>query len=81
MTHPNGESSRSVFQQGKEHWKEIEEGVVAHPLVIQFMEEHGGRRQETMLRVLSGHLTSLSRQTTESANILESGKKLGEALN
>ena len=59
----------------------MEEGVATHPLVIHFMEEHGGRRQETMLRILSRHFTSLDRQTTESANILESGKNPGEALN
>ena len=59
----------------------MEEGVATHPLVIHFMEEHEGRRQEIMLRILSGHLTSLDHQMTESANIMESGKNPGEALN
>ena len=39
-----GESARSGYQRGKEHSKEIEDGVLAHPLVSHFWEEHSGRK-------------------------------------
>ena len=77
----HGESSRSAFQRGKEHYKEMEEGIATHPVVIHFMEEHQGRKQQTLFRIVSGHLTSLDHQTTESVNIIEVGKKPEEALN
>ena len=76
-----GETSRSGFQRGVEHLKEIEEGVSTHPMVIHYWEEHQGRKQETMMRILSTHLTPLERQTNESINILEGEKKPGECLN
>ena len=37
-----GETSRSPYQRGAEHEKEVREGVPSHPLVIHCMEEHGG---------------------------------------
>ena len=76
-----GETSRYRYQRGLEHMKEIEEGIATHPMVIHFWEDHSGRRQECLMRILSGHLTPLDRQTTESVNILEAGRTPGRSLN
>ena len=54
-----GETSRSAYQRGVEHLKEIDEGVSTHPMVIHYWEEHQGRKQETMMRIVSTHLTPL----------------------
>ena len=61
--------------------KEIEEGIAAHLMVIHFWEDHSGQRQDCLMRILSGHLTLLDRQTTESVNILEAGKTPSRSLN
>ena len=76
-----GESSRSGFQRGGEHAQEIEDGILSHPLVLYFWEEHQGRRQEVMMRITSTHLTALDRQVTESVNILTAGNQKEGALN
>ena len=60
-----GETSRSAYQRGAEHQKEVKEGILSHPLVLHFWEEHQGRRQPLMMRVISAHLTPLDRQVTE----------------
>ena len=77
----HGETSRSAYQRGAEHQKEVEEGVLSHPLVLHFWEEHQGRRQPLMMRVISAHLTPLDRQVTESINILASNQNESESLN
>ena len=61
-----GETSRSPYQRGREHAKDIREGNPAHPMVIHAMEEHGGVPQPVLMRVLSSHLTSMDRQIQES---------------
>ena len=38
-----GESSRSPYQRGREHWQELEMRKPTHPLVIHSEEEHEGR--------------------------------------
>ena len=48
-----GETSRSLFQRGNEHLKEVLDGVASHPLTIHFKEEHRGAPQEILLKVLS----------------------------
>ena len=48
-----GESSRSPYQRGVEHLKEVREGVLDHPMVQHFWDEHGGQVQGIMMRVLS----------------------------
>ena len=60
---------------------EIEDGISTHPMVIHFWEDHHGRRQDCLMRILSGHLTPLDRQTIESINIVEAGKTPGRSLN
>ena len=49
-----GESSRSAFQRGIEHNKEIENGVLSHPLVAHFWEDHGGSPQDILMRSSQG---------------------------
>ena len=74
------ETGRSPYQRGKEHMREIE-GVLSHPLVLHFWEDHDGRRQEVLMRTISAHLTAIDRQAGESVNILEAAKRQGESLN
>ena len=74
-----GETSCSPYQRGTEHLREIEEGVLSHPLVLHFWEEHLGKRQPVMMRVTLAHLKPLNREVTESANILASNKVLRES--
>ena len=50
-------------------------------MVIHFCEDHNGRKQEVLFRVITSHLTALDRQTSESVNIISSGKNPGENLN
>ena len=37
-----GESSRSASQRGSEHWQDIEDGELSHPIVRHAWEEHRG---------------------------------------
>ena len=76
-----GETSRSPYQRGIEHFREVREGFISHPMTVHFWEEHAGVKQEVLMRVLSRHLTALDRQVQESVNILESGKVPEESLN
>ena len=66
-----GETSRSTYQRGKEHQREILEGMATHPIVIHCKEEHGGEVQPILMRILAAHLMALERQVQESLNILE----------
>lgn len=54
-----GESSRTAYQRGNEHSREIREGVATHPLVMHFREEHSGQEQEVLMKILSNHMTPL----------------------
>ena len=54
---------------------------MTHPLVLHFWEEHRGRRQEVIMRVISTHMTPMERQIREAVNITESMKKGSECLN
>ena len=54
-----------VQQQGRVHIKEVEEGVLNHPMVQNFWEEHRGWEQEIMMRVLGKHIKALERQVQE----------------
>ena len=42
------------------------EEVSTHSLVAHFREEHGGERQELLMRMVFRHLTALERQAVES---------------
>ena len=76
-----GETSRSPYQRGSEHQKEVREGVLTHPLVIHSIEEHEGITQPILMRTLSAHLTPMDRQIQESINIIEASKHPDEYLN
>ena len=54
---------------------------MAHPMVSHLWEEHNGRRQDVLMRIISTHLTSLERQVQESCNILKAMTKQEEFLN
>ena len=76
-----GETSRSCYQRGLEHTREIDEGIITHPIVLHFWEEHNGEKQNVLMRILSGHLTPMDRQIQESVNILGASRNPPEALN
>ena len=76
-----GETSRSTYQRGAEHAKEVKEAVPSHPLVIHCVEEHGGNIQPILMRNLSAHITSMDRQIQESLNIVQEMRKEGSCLN
>ena len=50
-----GESSRSAYQCGAEHQKEIKEGLMTHPVVLHFWEGYQGEEQEVLMRVTSSY--------------------------
>ena len=56
-------------------------GDLTHPLVLYFWEEHNGRKQEVMMRILSRHMTLMERQLQEAININEVFKYGQEYLN
>ena len=47
-----GESSRSGYQRGREHWAEVEAAKKTHPIVIHFNEIHQGAKQQVLMRVV-----------------------------
>ena len=61
--------------------REINEGVLTHPLVAHFWEEHGGRRQDVREMKLSSHLTPQEHQVQESGNIIKAMANQEECLN
>lgn len=61
--------------------RDIDEGIASHPVVVHYWEEHEGRKQDFIMRIISGHLTPLERQATESINIVEAENRPQEALN
>ena len=61
-----GESSRSGHQRQQEHHREVIGRVYTHPLVLHFVEEHSGERQEYPMRMTNYHKKALERQVLES---------------
>merc|ERR1712240_416626 len=76
-----GESSISGHQRGQEHHREIVGGVQTHPLVLHFVEEHEGIRQEYLMRITNFHKKALERQVLESLRIEEGNLNQEESLN
>ena len=76
-----GETSRSGYQRGKEHRREVEKEVATHPMTLHFQEEHSGNQQETVFRIISKHYTPLERQVIESVVIEEVAAEKEECLN
>ena len=56
-------------------------GVQTHPLVLHFVEEHEGIRQEYLMRVTNFHKKALERQVLESLRIEEGSLVQEESLN
>ena len=57
-----GETSRSPYQRGKKHHKEVAEvKKKTHPLVCHFEESHGGTHQTLLMRTLVETRTALER--------------------
>ena len=76
-----GESSRSAYQRGREHDKEISDGVLTHPLTIHSNEEHEGTQQPYLMRIVSKHRKAMDRQVTESVRIELEGEDGSQCLN
>ena len=76
-----GETSRSSYQRGVEHERDIAGGVLSHPMVLHFWEEHQGRHQEYIMRTISKHQSPLEWQVVESVNINVGMRKQEECLN
>ena len=76
-----GESSRSPYQRGREHLREVKERVLDHPMVQHLWKEHHGVEQEIMMRVLSKHIKALERQVNESVLIEGLAENSKEYLN
>ena len=55
--------------------------ITTHPLMTHFREEHSGKAQEILMRVISKHITPLERQVCESLNIIRASGKPEECLN
>ena len=76
-----GESSRSGHHRGQEHHREIMGGVQTHPLVLHFVEEYSGTRQDYLMRITNFHKKALERQVLESIRIEEGSLNQEESLN
>ena len=75
-----GESSRSAFQRGKEHSKEIGEARKTHPMTQHFQEKHQGQQQEVLMRTVRQARTALEWQVWESVMIDRLSPKWRPAL-
>ena len=61
--------------------REVQNGIQTYPLVLHFMEEHGGRKQDFLMRVTDNHKKALERQIVESIRIEEGCQNPEENLN
>ena len=75
------ESSRLSYQRGKEHPRDIREGVLDHSMVQHVWEEHKGEEQEIIMRVLGRHLKALDRQIEEPVLIERTTEVKAQCLN
>ena len=76
-----GETLISGHHRVAGHWRDIEVGVLNHPMVQHVWKEHGGVRQNVVMRILPKHQTAPNRQVTVSVNIEKCLRKEGECLN
>ena len=60
---------------------DVKEGMLSHPIVLPFWEEHKGKKQQTLMRVISKHITALDRQVSKSVNIIGAGNIPEDCLN
>ena len=64
-----GEGARSARQRQGEHFRDLENGTVASPLVIHALEEHGGQKPEMLAIVDKLEPSALYRAAHESVKI------------
>ena len=64
-----GESARSGFQRGLEHYKALQNEDGKSPLVKHWKEEHGSQEWAFQMKIMASHKTPLLRQATEGYNI------------
>ena len=57
-----GETSRSPYQRGREHHKEVAEAKKTHTMVLHFQEFHQGQTQQVLMRTMVETRTALDRQ-------------------
>ena len=57
-----GETSRSTYQRGREHQKEVDEAKRSHPLVSHFQKVHQGNKQIILMRTVRETRTAMERQ-------------------
>ena len=64
-----GESSRTMYQRGKEHSKALEDEDEESPLWTHCQVIHGGAPQEFSMTIIRSHVTAFDRQVSESVFI------------
>ena len=76
-----GESSRSLYERGIEHWKAYEEGQEGSHILKHHVLHHGGEgRPQFHLRPVQYFTTALARQAAEAVRIYLRGGE-GDLLN
>ena len=64
-----GETSRTAYLRGREHWDGLEKEQEKNALWKHCVEEHGGNKVTFSMKVLRSHKAALSRQVHESVEI------------
>ena len=64
-----GETSRTAYLRGREHWEGLESQKEKNALWKHCVEKHGGTKVNFSMKVLRSHKTPLSRQVHESVEI------------
>ena len=76
-----GESGRSLFERGKEHWKDFAEKKEESHIWYHHQLHHGGIGEPKFhLRPIAFHQTALNRQLTEAVRIGRMGNTTGARL-
>ena len=70
-----GETNRTPYERGLEHWEGLKKKDPADPLWKHTMGSHNGTHQDYEMSVISSHRTPLERQVTEWVLITLEGKK------
>ena len=57
------------------------EGVLTHPMTLHLLEEHEGKQQEIIFRILGKYRSVLGRQVAESVAIKKASTKTEKCVN
>ena len=68
-----GETSRSIFERSKEHWKDFQGGSDKSHILRHQGATHPGEQPEFVMRTVKYHRTALSRQIGEAVRIARRG--------